>query len=93
VPRNLTAGYGSWWFDGVLSERPISVRRHGKMVIEWVHIPGIRNEPLDCRVYATAALEILGPSAGGMYHEPVGVTRAAARYVPVAQRGGRYGGV
>lgn len=24
--------------------------------IEWVPDPGVRNEPLDCRVYATAAL-------------------------------------
>lgn len=44
------------WFQGLTSERPVRryVRGHAK--IEW-HLPShARNEPLDCRVYATAAL-------------------------------------
>lgn len=44
------------WFAGLLAERAIRKWRAGVARIEWVPDPGVRNEPLDCRVYATAAL-------------------------------------
>jgi phage terminase large subunit GpA-like protein len=60
-PRGQARGYTQSWFDGLLSEHHILVRRAGKERLEWVCPTGVRNEPLDCRVYATAALEILSP--------------------------------
>ena len=60
-PRGQGRGYVQSWFDGLLSEHHILVRRAGKERMEWVQPTGVRNEPLDCRVYATAALEILSP--------------------------------
>lgn len=33
----------------------------GRPKIEWVKKSGVRNEPLDCRVYATAAMELFNP--------------------------------
>ncbi|MCK6444113.1 phage terminase large subunit family protein [Elstera cyanobacteriorum] len=45
------------WFAGLaLSERPIRKYKKGVPVVEWVRDNSIRNEPLDCRVYATGAL-------------------------------------
>ncbi|MDU1177569.1 MAG: hypothetical protein E6987_08135, partial [Peptoniphilus harei] len=29
---------------------------------EWIVKPGVRNEPFDCRNYATAAMEIFNPN-------------------------------
>lgn len=45
-----------FWFTGLVSERPIRKYRNGVPRIEWIVDGGVRNEPLDCRVYATAAL-------------------------------------
>ncbi|PZP04728.1 MAG: terminase, partial [Sphingomonas hengshuiensis] len=44
------------WFTGIVAERPVRRYLKGVARIEWVPDPGVRNEPLDCRVYATAAL-------------------------------------
>jgi phage terminase large subunit GpA-like protein len=44
------------WFKGLTAERPIRKYRRGVATIEWLVDRGVRNEPLDCRVYATAAL-------------------------------------
>lgn len=44
------------WFKGLTAERPIRKYRKGVAMIEWLVDRGVRNEPLDCRVYATAAL-------------------------------------
>jgi len=45
-----------FWFQGIVAERPVRRWTKGVARIEWVPDPGVRNEPLDCRVYATAAL-------------------------------------
>lgn len=44
------------WFAGLVAERPVRRYTRGVARIEWVPDPGVRNEPLDCRVYAMAAL-------------------------------------
>ena len=44
------------WFRGLTAERPIRRYTRGVARIEWVVDSGVRNEPLDARVYATAAL-------------------------------------
>lgn len=44
------------WFEGlILSERAIRKYKAGVPRIEWIPVGNIPNEPLDCRVYATAA--------------------------------------
>lgn len=61
-PRNEKSGYEHTYFAGLVSEeRVVTTTRKGKKV-EWVKKTSkARNEPLDCRVYATAALHILNP--------------------------------
>ncbi|MFM9860570.1 phage terminase large subunit family protein [Pseudoxanthobacter sp. M-2] len=44
------------WFRGLTAERPIRRYHKGVARIDWLVDRGVRNEPLDCRVYATAAL-------------------------------------
>ena len=53
--------YGPEFFKNITSE--VLVRRRvksGKIALDWEVLPGRRNEPLDCRVYARAAAAILG---------------------------------
>jgi phage terminase large subunit GpA-like protein len=53
--------YGGGYFDQLLAERPIIKYVKGHRVRTWqLKRSGMRNEALDCRVYALAALEILG---------------------------------
>jgi phage terminase large subunit GpA-like protein len=52
------------WFRGLLAERAVRKWSRGVARLEWVPDPGVRNEPLDCRVYATAAL--YGLAAAGV---------------------------
>ena len=45
-----------------MSERMVTKRIRGREVVVWeVRDKNIRNEPLDCRVYAMGALEIFNP--------------------------------
>lgn len=44
------------WYRGLTAERPVRRYTRGVARIEWVVDSGVRNEPLDARVYATAAL-------------------------------------
>jgi phage terminase large subunit GpA-like protein len=61
-PKTNHRGYDSPYFKGLVSERMVVKRVRGKERIEWeTRSAGIRNEPLDVRVYATGALEILNP--------------------------------
>lgn len=53
---NFPAERDHWWFEGLVSERPIRKWTRGVARIEWIVDRGVRNEPLDCRNYATAAL-------------------------------------
>ena len=55
-------GYDEVYFKGLMSERMIMKRKNGQEYVAWeVRDRKIRNEPLDCRVYATAALELINP--------------------------------
>jgi phage terminase large subunit GpA-like protein len=61
-PRTNHRGYDAPYFKGLVSERMVVKRVRGKERIEWEpRSAGIRNEPLDVRVYATGALEIFNP--------------------------------
>lgn len=63
-PTAREAGYDDAYFRGLVSERRKSKMRAGRRVIEWVQTYA-RNEPLDCRNYATCAMEIIVASNGG----------------------------
>ena len=62
-PSDEGAGYDATYFKGLASEMKITRFRKGKMTVSWVlRDEGYkRNEPLDLRNYATAALEIYNP--------------------------------
>lgn len=62
-PLNPEAGYDETYFKGLTSEMKITRFRRGKMIVAWDFRDKSykRNEPLDLRNYATAALEIYNP--------------------------------
>lgn len=60
-PSEPTTGYDTSYFQGLCSERRKVRIRAGRRVLVWVQSRP-RNEPLDCRNYATAAMEILQPN-------------------------------
>lgn len=64
------------WFTGIVAERPVRRWTKGVARLEWVLDPGVRNEPLDCRVYATAALH--GLYAAGMSMQEMAARMGAA---------------
>lgn len=60
-------GYDNAYFRGLLSERQTLKRSKGQTVIEWEYWDKkARNEPLDCRVYAIGAYEILAPNMNAL---------------------------
>jgi len=62
-PLNEEAGYGEEYFKGLTAERMVVRIRKGRSVIVWELIDSAhkRNEPLDCRNYAQAIMEVLNP--------------------------------
>ena len=48
------------FFRGLTAEKPVRKYKNGVAKIVWIPNPSVRNEPLDCRVYAIAALERVG---------------------------------
>lgn len=66
-PRDLGTGYTLEYFTGLCSERREVKFVSGQTKLVWVKKSrSVRNEPLDVRVYATAALEILNPRLEAM---------------------------
>ena len=61
-PIEAEKGYDEIYFDGITSESKKVRKVRGQTEVEWVVRAGSRNEPLDCRNYATAAMEIFGPN-------------------------------
>jgi len=60
-------GYGEEYFAGLMSEKRVMHKVGGRVYHTWVKRSAhARNEPLDCRVYATAALEIRNPDLEAM---------------------------
>lgn len=59
-PRDPERGYDEEYFRGLLAEELRYKYVNGRTRTEWVKIYE-RNEPLDVRNYATAAMEILNP--------------------------------
>jgi phage terminase large subunit GpA-like protein len=76
------------WFAGLLAERAVRKWKGGVARIEWVPDPGVRNEPLDARVYASAALAGLTAAGFSLAEaaravEEAGERKADAAVVPV----------
>lgn len=61
-PIEQGKGYNEEYFEGLTSEKRVTKYYKGKPRFEWVKKSSVRNEPLDLRNYATAALEILNPN-------------------------------
>jgi phage terminase large subunit GpA-like protein len=57
---HVPSSYPARWFDQIVAERKRTVYRYGRPVRQWFLPPGKRNEALDCRVYALAAMINLG---------------------------------
>lgn len=56
-------GYDEEYFRGLTAEKRVLTVKQGKPTIAWVKkATGRRNEPLDLRNYATAALAIINPN-------------------------------
>ena len=60
-PINADRGYNETYIKGLNSEQRVINMKDGRPVIKWVKKSGTRNEPLDLRIYSTAAAEILRP--------------------------------
>lgn len=61
-PRRPEAGYDETYFSGLLSERLVLSKSRTASKWQWEKLPGHeRNEALDCRNYALAALSIVNP--------------------------------
>lgn len=71
-PRAPDTGYDVEYFRGLLSEVLRYEYANGKSKVEWKQIYE-RNEPLDTRNYATAAMEILNPDFVMLRAAPVSV--------------------
>ena len=54
--------YDEKYFEGLTSEVKVTKMIKGRPKTEWKVKTGAKNEPLDCRVYSMAALEILNPN-------------------------------
>lgn len=63
---------GEEWFHGLTAERAVRKMVRGVGKIEYIKAASARNEPLDCRVYATAALH-------GLYAAGLSLEDLAAR--------------
>ncbi|MCL2107802.1 MAG: phage terminase large subunit family protein [Oscillospiraceae bacterium] len=60
-PENSDCGYDEDYFKGLTSEKMVLTYKKGIASYVWKKkTSGYRNEPLDCRNYAQAALEIAG---------------------------------
>lgn len=88
-PINSELGYDNEYFKGLTAEKMITRFRKGRAVSEWVLKDESykRNEPLDCRNYATAAVELLRPPILDIERQQ------GAKQARIRRRGMIYGGV
>lgn len=61
-PSNKDRGYDQTYMQGITSEEKVQKLVKNKLKTVWVKKAGVRNEPLDLRNYAYAAVEILNPN-------------------------------
>ena len=63
LPADPTTGYDDDWIEQVTAEQRVTRYREGRPYAVWALPKGKRNEALDCRVYAVAAMKSLPASA------------------------------
>lgn len=82
-PVNEEAGYDEFYFKGLTSEKMVVRFRKGRSVTAWELKDSKykRNEPLDLRNYATAALEIANPILQKQDGQPVQRQRTGRRRI------------
>ena len=79
-PRGEERGYDLAFFNGILSEKLVLKSERGRTRWAWVKLPGHeRNEALDCRNYALAALRVLDPDMEAVERRLRGVDTAEAK--------------
>lgn len=68
-PADDNRGYTQLYFKGLISEEKRAVKRNGQVREVWQTVAkGIRNEPLDLRVYNLAAMQSLKPDWERLYN-------------------------
>ena len=78
-PTDPDAGYDMNFFNGLLSEKMVLAHTNRGDVWRWEKIPGHeRNEALDCRNYAMAALKIINPDLDAVERRLKGVEEKPA---------------
>lgn len=71
-PFDEGKGYDEAYFNGLTAERKHKKFLQGKMKTVWTKASNARNEPLDLRNYATAALRILNPDLAYLAENSIG---------------------
>lgn len=83
------AGYDFNYFAGLMSEQEVTKRDRGRTVMRWEKLPGHeRNEPLDIRVYARAALRVLDPDMEAVERKLRGAPAQTTTETPRTRRRG-----
>lgn len=80
-------GYDEAYFKGLLSERREKRRVGGQIIATWVKSSvSARNEPLDTRVYASAALKIMPPDLDKLVMQRKGESGSGHRQIAGTDR-------
>lgn len=78
-------GYDGDYFKGLTSEKRVERKAQGQIIKRWVKKSShARNEALDCRVYASAALRIINPDWRALSNQMPATKPAAG---PARRRG------
>lgn len=87
-------GYDEVYFKGLLSEEKRLVKRNGVLKNVWIPKSGVRNEPLDLRVYNLAAMQSMKPDWSLLYEQLYGekppaddVSEADTQRITAAKQG------
>ena len=80
--------YPAEYFKQLTSEKLVRSQKNGVMRREYVKIR-LRNEALDCRVYALAALQILNPNFYALKNNLIRLAEAQELDLPVVKTNGR----
>ena len=85
--ENGHRGYDNVYFSGLVSERMVIKRVRGQETVTWEpRKRHIRNEPLDCRVYALGALGIFNPDMERLARKFEGNTQTEKGTPPPAMK-------
>lgn len=89
-PNRQSCGYDEAFFSGLLSERLVLSKSRTSSKWQWEKLPGHeRNEALDCRNYALAALQIVNPDFDRLEREINGTAQQKAQKAPTKKKSKR----